>query len=293
MIKREELNGFAVDLGGTKLAAARIEQGQLVERMQTTTATDADANAQCEAMRELLGEIGWTDQPVGIAVAGRVTVDGQWSAVNKGTLTNLGEVAFRDVARHLLRVPVTLANDALAAALAEAHVGAGVGITNFAYITISTGVGGGIVINGNPLTSQNGLAGHIGFMSSRLGDKRCGSGRLGTVESVAGGRAIAALASELSHDVANAKQVFDAALNGETWAQGLVDQSANAISIMIADLTSLLGLERVALGGSIGLAEGYLERVQAHLNEEPALFRPQLMPAALGQDSALLGVLID
>ena len=282
MIKREELNGFAVDLGGTKLAAARIEQGQLVERKQTITATDADANAQCEAIRDLLIEIGWTDQPVGIAVAGRVTVDGQWSAVNKGTLTNLGEVAFRDVARQLLGVPVSLANDALAAATAEAHVGAGVGITNFAYITISTGVGGGIVIDGNPLTSQNGLAGHIGFMSSRLGDKRCGSGRLGTVESVAGGRAIAALASEQGHDVANAKQVFDAALNGEAWAQGLVDQSANAISILIADLTSLLGLERVALGGSIGLAEGYLERVQAHLNEEPALFRPQLMPASFG-----------
>jgi len=85
--------------------------------------------------------------------------------------------------------------------------------------------------------------------------------------------------------------VFEAAQDGQSWAKELIDKSANAIALLIADLTSMLGLERVAIGGSIGLAEGYLQQVQLCLNEEPALFRPQLVPAALGHDSALLGVL--
>ncbi len=109
---------------------------------------------------------------------------------------------------------IAILNDATAAACGEALYGAGRGISQFVYITISTGVGGGIVLAGKPLTSPNGLAGHIGFMRSPLGNQTCGSQRFGTVESVAGGRTLAAAAAALGHHKLDAKAIFAAHQNG-------------------------------------------------------------------------------
>lgn len=286
-----DLNGFAVDLGGTKLAAARIEKGIVVEKKVEPTNASSDARAQCMAMKVLLEKMGWQNHPISISVAGRVTANGEWSAVNKGTLPKIDAVPVRQVAQMCFEAPVTLHNDALAAAFAEAHFGAGRDVDHFAYITVSTGVGGGIVLNGLPIKSADGLAGHLGFMSSPLAMRQCGSGRFGTVESVAAGRAILASAIEAGHQVSSAKQVYDAALNGDVWAKKIIQKSAQAIALLCADLRALIGVEKIAIGGSIGLAQGYLDQVKHFLAEQPELFRPTLSPVQLGHDSALIGAL--
>ncbi len=184
------LNGFALDLGGTKLAAARFEQGKLVEKAQLPTESDASFEDQCFAMQKLLAQLGLQKNDVlGVALTGRIDQAGHWSAVNGGTLPQIKAVNIRAALRDLFGDHISIINDAAAAAMGEAKFGAGHGISRFGYITISTGVGGGIVLDGQPLNSPNGLAGHIGFMRSPLGNRMCGSARFGTVESVAGGRA--------------------------------------------------------------------------------------------------------
>ncbi|MEZ5864729.1 MAG: ROK family protein [Geminicoccaceae bacterium] len=185
----------------------------------------------------------------------------------------------------------TCCNDAAAATFAEAHFGAGRGSRHFAYLTVSTGVGGGIVLDGRLLQSRNGLAGHVGFVSSPFGRSTCGSGRHGTVESTAAGRAIAAEAEALGHAYADARAVFEAAAEGRAWAESIIAGSARAVATLIADLTAIVGLDRVAIGGSVGLATGYLDRVRQALAGEPELFRVELVRAGLGHDSALLGAL--
>jgi predicted NBD/HSP70 family sugar kinase len=147
------------------------------------------------------------------------------------------------------------------------------------------------VLGGQLIQSRNGLAGHVGFVSSPFGQHSCGSGRHGTVESTAAGRAIAAEAAAQGHPGADARAVFAAAAHGQDWAEAIIEGSARAVATLVADLATILGLDRVAVGGSIGLADGYLDRVRTALAAEPELFRVELAPAELGHDSALLGAL--
>lgn len=221
-------------------------------------------------------------RPLGVAVAGRIDREGNWHAVNTDTLRSIAAAPLGDRLTDRFGPKARAANDAATAALAEARLGAGRDAYNFAYLTVSTGVGGGLVLGGRLLESCNGLAGHVGFVSSPHSDTNCGSGRMGTVESVAGGRAIAAAAG-----LPDARAVF-----ADGGHEPIIDRSCAAVATLIADLTSILGLDRVAIGGSIGLAPGYLPRVHDHLADEPALFRPQVVSASLGQDSGLIGALL-
>ncbi|NDR57840.1 ROK family protein [Aliiruegeria sabulilitoris] len=293
MPTRDTLSGVALDLGGTKLAAARIAQGEVVARAQVPTRGSASAVEQVRDMHALARKVGLDPSDrVGLAVAGRVDADGIWRAVNTETLSNLDDVDLRQLASDLFGRSVTVLNDAQAATLAEFHFGSGRGSAAMAYVTVSTGVGGGLVIGGVPVLSPNGMAGHIGFSTSRLATRRCGSGRMGTVESVAAGRAIAAEARRIGYPVEDARDVFDAWRAGGEWAGQIIDSSAAAVAGMCADLAAILGIDRVVLGGGIGLAEGFVDRIRRHLDTEPPLFQPQLVGAELGQDGVLLGALV-
>lgn len=287
----QSLDGVAVDLGGTKIAAARIEQGQIVARATLATDAHAPPEAQVATIAQLARQVGYqAGAALGVAVAGRIDDGGCWHAVNTGTLSAIVAVPLADLIAGTLG-PATCLNDAAAAALAEARLGAGRGFRNFGYLTVSTGVGGGFVLGGHLLESQSGLAGHVGFTTVLGADAPCGSGRRGTVESVAGGRAMAEAARKAGQD-ADARAICDAARRNEAWAQGIVALSAQAIARLIADLTAILGLDGIALGGSIGLSDGYIETVRAALDDEPALFRPLIMPAALGADAPLFGAVL-
>ena len=279
------IEGFAVDLGGTKTAAARIVSGQIERRLQVPTDGRADFASQVDAMARLLDQLGYrTGERLGVAAAGRIDGAGRWQAVNADILSAIGDVPLLGRLRDRFGERVTVRNDAASAALAEARLGAGVGADHFAYLTVSTGVGGGVVLDGRLLQSRNGLAGHVGFVSSPFGDAPCGSGRRGTVESIASGRAIA--------KAAGTRDAREAFASGAAAALAAIDRSAAAVAGLCADLTAIFGLDRIAVGGSIGLAEGYLARVRSRLDEEPDLFRVPLVPATLGQDSALLGALL-
>ena len=163
-------------------------------------------------------------------------------------------------------------------------------IDSLLYMTVSTGVGAGLVLNGKPLQSADGLASHMGFMSSRQGTDPCGSGRTGTLESVASGTAIGRAASAATGRHMTGYDAYQAHLADDAAVSAIVDRSARAVATAIADVRALLGIQLVVIGGSVGLAEGYIERVQRHLGTEPDLFRPRLIPARLGSESALFGV---
>ena len=218
MPTRVSLSGVALDLGGTKLAAARIANGEVVARAQVPTRGAASSAEQIMDMHEIARKVGLEAMDrVGLAVAGRVDADGIWRAVNTETLSNLEIINLRELASDVFGRSVTVLNDAQAATLAEYHFGSGQGSAAMAYVTVSTGIGGGFVIGGVPVFSPSGLAGHLGFSTSRLATRRCGSGRMGTVESVAAGRAIATEARTMGYPVADAREVFEASRAGTEW----------------------------------------------------------------------------
>jgi N-acetylmannosamine-6-phosphate 2-epimerase/N-acetylmannosamine kinase len=287
-----QLSGFAVDLGGTKTAAAHIKAGQVIQHIQRPTHGGASPDDQVKLIADLLHDLGYhAGDPLGVAVTGRVDAAGNWYAVNQDTLTKVNSVPLAQLL--MARIgPASAINDAAAATLAEHRLGSGILHQNFTFITVSTGVGGGLVLNGHLHQSPNGLAGHIGFTSTLGGTGTCGSGRIGTIESLASGRAIAYAASIAGHPDMDARAVFEAAKSGKPWAKTVIENSAQAVAELAADLVATLGVTRIALGGSIGLADGYLERVENHLSTLPALFCVDMAPAALGQNGPLFGALL-
>jgi len=285
-------SGIAIDFGGTKIAAARVINGVIVERVQTRTDGDASVAEQIAAISNLAHELKIDPQDkLAVAVAGRVSNDGVWHALNTETLTKVEAVPLRDLLSDAFSRHVTIENDATAAAYGEYLAGACRGCDASGFITVSTGVGGGIVLSGKTVTSKSGLAGHVGFTTSRIASDVCGSGRDKTVESIASGKAIARYARELGHADMDAKAVFEAHLDGISWASSLIQVSAEAIAELCANLAAILDLEIIALGGSIGLAQGYLDLVQSALLTEPEIFRPKIARAELGADAALIGIL--
>lgn len=287
----EQFSGFAIDLGGTKIAAAHIVAGRIIAQETIATAAHEPAEAQVASIVRLAKLVGYRPgAPLGVAVAGRIDDAELWHAVNTGTLGAISAVPLARLISAALGPNVCL-NDAAAAALAEAQIGVGQGARNFAFLTVSTGVGGGLILGGRLLRSRSGLAGHVGFSTTSLAEGLCGSGRSGTVESVAGGRAMADAAFATGRKV-EARAICEAARAGEHWAEAIVERSARAVASAIADLNATLGLDRVAIGGSIGLSEGYLERVRRSLDQEPSLFRVPIAPAALGAAAPLFGALL-
>ncbi len=130
---RSSLSGVAFDLGGTKLAAARVERGEVVAREQMQTRGTASTAEQVADMQGLARKVGLqaTDR-IAMAVAGRVDAEGIWRAVNAETLSNLSDVNLRALGSEVFDRPISVINDAQAATLAEYQFGAGQGLCGWA-----------------------------------------------------------------------------------------------------------------------------------------------------------------
>jgi N-acylmannosamine kinase len=286
-----EVAGFAVDVGGTKTLVAQLEGGKVTREIRFPTGGNTSMDTLLEKVSESLTELGYErGSPLGFAVTGRVTSDGLWFAVNAKTLTKIDGVPLAAALSDRFG-QITPINDVTAAAIAETAFGQGQGCRAFAYITVSTGVGGCLVIDNRPITSDTGISGHFGFASSRFSKVRCGSGRFGTVESVAAGRAMAAEAARMGHEGLEARHIFEEALTGADWAIEIIDLSAQAISALCSDLVAIAGVECIAFGGSIASAGGYLDRVRRFSHEEPELFQVPIVAARFPNNGVLLGAL--
>lgn len=280
---------LAIDVGGTKIAAALVslngKEAVVEERVQIHTPQNPSAEALDHALAEVLQKFAGKFDKVSVASTG-IIQNGILTALNP---KNLGNLAFfpleQSVAKHTDK-PITLLNDAQAAGCAEFLRQEG--IENFAFITVSTGVGGGIILNRKLFTGTNGVAGHIGHSLADPNGEVCGCGRVGCVEAIAAGRAIARDAAKWDNPC-DPPQVFERFRAGDLQAVALVEKSAKAIANLIADLKISLDIQRVALGGSVGLAEGYLERVNYFLSQMPEIYRPEVIPAFYAQDAGLIG----
>ena len=292
--QRQTLSGIAVDLGGTKLAVARFKHGALIDRHEEPTKNRASAQELVDQIVTLIQRVNvQADDTIGVAVTGRVDQLGRWYAVNSSTLSAANRIPLQHILTQRLDQSCVVLNDAVAGALAEYQLGAGIGCQRLLYLTVSTGVGAGIILDGMPLSSPHGLAGHAGFMSSRFATQVCGCGREATVESIASGNAIAQVAHQLGHSGLSAKDVFERHYSGQKWATEIIQTSARAIAELCSDLVSLLEIELVVLGGSIGQLEWYRKQVETCVNTQPTLFRAPVRTASLGHTSVLIGALIN
>ncbi|HEB4876369.1 TPA: N-acetylmannosamine kinase [Kluyvera ascorbata F0526] len=281
------MNTLAIDIGGTKLAAALINaQWQIVERQTLPTPASQTPGALREALQSLIAPLVGRAERVAVASTGIIR-HGVLTALNPDNLGGLAQFPLVATLEQLSGLPCLAINDAQAAAWAEYCALPGE-VRDMAFITVSTGVGGGIVSNGKLLSGRQGLAGHIGHTLADPHGPMCGCGRRGCVEAVASGRAIAAQAVDDLQGL-DAKALYAHYQQGHPQATRLIERSAHAVAQLIADLKASNDCECVVLGGSVGLADGYLSLVCARLAQEPAAFHTPVFAAHYQHDAGLRG----
>src|SRR5512136_2574885 len=232
---------IAVDLGGTQIRVALSDlEGQFLRRVACPTEA---AQGQEAVLRRLVARIqevrqGIPDKDIlGVGIGSPGPVDALAGLIiSPPNLPGWEEVPLRDVLEQRLSLPVRLANDANAAALGEWAFGKGRGRQNVAYVTISTGVGGGVIAEGRLLLGHRGLAAEVGHMTLQSDGPRCNCGNYGCWEALASGTAIAREGSEvvracrsplLAEMCENKPETVDARMVGEAAGQG--DSAARRI----------------------------------------------------------------
>jgi predicted NBD/HSP70 family sugar kinase len=271
---------LGIDLGGTKTLLGLVSGGICgpVVRIRTPA---GGPDAWLEAIATAAD--AWRDDyhAAAIAVTGLVA-EGRWWALNPAVLPVPPGFALVSELQRRLGVTVHALNDAQAAAWGEFRFGAGRGC-DLVFITISTGIGAGLVLGGRLLTGHRGLAGHLGQF--RSGE----SASAPWLENLASGTALARDAAARGHegDVAG---LFAAAAGGAAWAEELLDVAARRIAAALASLQALLDPDCIVIGGGVGLAPGFVPRLRVHLAGLGDRLRPELREAMLGAHAGLLGV---
>lgn len=311
---------LALDLGGTQIrAAAILADGTRIARQAAGTAIPEGPAAVVRACGDALeaaravapADIAAALAGVGVSAPGPVD---PWA----GTLVeppNLGP-GMRDLplAAELearLGLPAYLERDTNVAALGEQAFGAARGVADFLYLTVSTGIGGSIVVDGRLLLGPDGMAGELGHVPVELDGPACGCGATGHLEAVASGRAlardartaaetgrspflVARAAAQGGLDALSARDVADGEAAGDGTCAGLMNRARHAVATACAGFVNTFNPSRIVIGGSIAEHEG--ERLLGPIRAEIArssFARPgrrvRVVAAELGADVSLAG----
>lgn len=303
-----------VDIGGTTIKMAFIDTyGDIVKKWEIPTNTKNEGKQiTADISKAIFMQLDELNEPktklagIGVGAPGFINMDTGfiYKAVNIGWT----DFPLKDRLEVETGLPVVVDNDANLAALGEMWRGAGDGAKNLLLVTLGTGVGGGIVANGNILHGVNGMAGEIGHITSiAKGGAPCNCGKTGCLETIASATGIARIATDKVkefHDSElypifrqegklTAKAVFDAANNKDKLALQVIDEISFHLGLAIANLANAINPEKIVLGGGVSKAGDLLLK---HFNQhfqDYALPRVaevvQIAIATLGNDAGVIG----
>jgi glucokinase len=272
---------LAVDIGGTKLAAGLVDagDGRVLTRAAVPTPRSDDAEVVFAALVGLLDALGpdrGAAEVCGIGSGGPMTAGGE-------QLTPVHIPAWRGfpLRRRMAEatgLPVFVDNDAKAVALAEGWVGAAAGVSAYVGMVVSTGIGGGIVLDGRLLDGQAGNAGHIGHVIVVPGGRPCFCGGRGCLEGEASGRAIEAITGRPAAEA----------------PPEIIERSGTLVGRAVASVANLLDLRLAVSAGSValGFGEPFFAAAQAEVDALARLDFSRgavIGPAGLGGDAPLVG----
>ena len=309
---------FGIDIGGTTVKIGLFTtEGELLEKWEIKTRTENHGEAilpdVAESLQNKMQEKNIRKSEVdgiGIGIPAPVMEDG---VVQK--TANLGW-GYKEVTREmkeLTGLPVAAGNDANMAALGEMWLGAGKGQKNMIMVTLGTGVGGGIIVNGKPLAGSHGAGGEIGhFCVNEEETETCGCGNTGCLEAFASGPSIVQLAKEyLSggksakfEELANGREitpfmVYEAAMQGDAVAKRIFAIVGEWLGIALTSVVNLLNPEKIIIGGGVSQAGNFLiDPIRKTINERAIKVSAdavEVVTAKLGERAGVIGasLLID
>jgi glucokinase len=310
---------LAIDLGGTRIRAAHVSPDLVVaSRLAVDTNDEEGVDAVVQRICSLAGDVraaahraGLPD-PVGIGISSPGPLDPwQGVVVAPPNLAGWHDVPLAQRVEAAIGLPTFLERDTNVAIMAEWRHGAARGTTDAIYVTVSTGIGGGIVVDGRPLIGKDGTAGEVGHITVDIDGPICGDGSPGHAEAIGSGTALARDGRDLLQNGASPKlaeifrssgaaelgadHVAQAAEQGDAACRALLDRAWVAIGAMCASLVNVLNPEVIVLGGSIAahrpeLFDVVRREVQRRAFAAPAR-RVRVLPAEHGDDVSLIGLL--
>lgn len=304
-----------IDIGGTKIAVAlETLGGERVAARRLPTEVEIGAYAMVEnilrAIEEMLAENEVELAAVGIGCPSPLDIE-KGLVMSPSNLRDWDNFPIVKLFTDRFKVPVVLENDANTAALGEFIRGAGRGFRNIIYVTVSTGIGGGIILNGEIYRGTNAGAGELGHTIVQPDGFLCNCGSVGCVETICAGVHIARRAQEkLAHgesslmremvaDIGDvtAKTVVEAARQNDQIAVEIWDETCRFLAIGIGNAITLLAPEAVVIGGGIAAATGEmlfapLRRLVPEFVSMIPAEKIVILPAALGSESGVCGALV-
>jgi glucokinase len=304
---------IGIDVGGTNLRSALIrEDGNIIKRQSILSEANKGIDFVLANLAKLIRETveGKHIAGVGIGIPG--IIDSKKGILTQApNISNVNNYPLRDVLTQKLGsgIPVLIENDANCAAIGEWWVGAGKDVDSLIIITMGTGVGGGIIVDGKLWNGADGMAGEIGHITIYPDGARCNCGNSGCLESYASASAIRRMVKEgladknletvIRKKVKNVPKekipevVQEAAIEGDKFALGIWEEVGKALGIAIANLVNLLNVEMIVIGGGLSNAwELFIDRARREARERglrAPIERVRVVKTVLGDDAGPLG----
>jgi glucokinase len=286
---------IGVDVGGTKILAGLVDRdGKVHRRRERPTRTDSQ-EALLVGLEEAVTELAQDDvAAVGFGVPS--PIDQKRGRVVQSVNVPLNDVPLRERMQKRFGLPIGLDNDANAAAIAEWRVGAGRGTQHMLMLTLGTGVGGGIIVDGKPFRGSTGAGAELGHVVVVHDGPRCqGSctGR-GHLEALVSGHAATEEARRAFGPAADAHRLVRLAAEGDETAIGVLDRIGRYLGSAIGSFVNIFDPELVVIGGGFGVAasqflKGPVQEVMQREALLPAREQVRLAPAELGTAAGLIG----
>lgn len=301
--------GFGIDIGGTtiKMGLFKVD-GTLLEKWEVETRKEENGkNILADIALQIRNKMKEKDihrndvVGVGIGVPGPVSNDG---TVLKCVNLGWGIFNVEETLSEMIDIPVKAGNDANVAAMGEMWQGGGKGYNNVVMVTLGTGVGGGIIINGNVISGANGAGGEIGHIKVVKNEtETCGCGKIGCLEQYASATGIVKESQKLLSEDSNssilrnaneitAKDIFDAAKEGDRLANKLVEDLGEKLGSALANISCVCDPEVFVIGGGVSKAGMILINVIRKYYIEKAFHASEgtkFELAELGNDAGIYG----
>jgi glucokinase len=303
----------AVDIGGTKFIVAVVDNsGQILSRSYCLT---HDEQGRARVIARLTEYVYKTVKKAGLnldgiggislAVAGIIDINRR-VITEAPNLYRWKNVGLASLIEDEIGIPAFLINDASAAAVGENRYGSGRGIENMIYITVSTGIGGGLIIGGKLYSGYSGSAGEIGHMIIKTEGPVCNCGRCGCLESLASGTAMARMAreriykgnqdtmlKEMDVNAITAEDIAAAARKGDRLCLEVIDEAGFFLGVGFANLVNIFNPQMIVVGGGVAQMGEMLLRPVRKSMKQHAFKLPsaavRVVKSKLGSDAGVLG----
>ncbi len=291
---------IGVDLGGTNLRVAAIDSsGKVLRRISTPAIYEKGPKHVVfdivSTVKKIEDEWGCENLAgVGIGVPGYIDMQAG-VIIGSANLPGFQDFPIRDEMQTALRTQIILENDANAAAVGEMWMGAGQNVKDMILLTLGTGIGGGIIIDGKVLHGSQGMAGEFGHMTVFPEGNPCGCGNYGCLEKHASASAISAMGSMMhfQNDVQTAEGIFELAQAGNKRAQMVFEAMGRALGIALASLMNVFNFSLYVLsGGPLPAWEFFAPSMFTEVRRRSFTYErthPRVEKALLGADAGLFG----